>query len=51
MRGWTQADLAQKVGVSQQQIVKLEDPDCNPTFETVTKVARAFDETLSIVFE
>ena len=50
MKGWSQAELAAKVGVSQQQIVKLEDPDCNPTFETVTKVARAFDETLSVVF-
>lgn len=50
MKGWSQAELAAKVGVSQQQIVKLEDPDCNPTFETVTKVAKAFNETLSVVF-
>lgn len=50
MKGWSQAELATRVGVSQQQIVKLEDPDCNPTFETVTKVAKAFNETLSVVF-
>lgn len=50
MKGWSQAELAAKVGVSQQQIQKLEDPDCNPTFETVTKVAKAFNETLSVVF-
>lgn len=39
--GWTQAQLAQKTGVSQQQIAKLERPDSNPTIETLEKVARA----------
>jgi DNA-binding XRE family transcriptional regulator len=50
MKGWSQAELASHVGVSQQQIDKLEDPDCNPTFETVTKVARAFGEPLMVAF-
>jgi DNA-binding XRE family transcriptional regulator len=42
--------LASQVAVGQQQIDKLEDPDCNPTFETVTKVAKAFDEPLMVAF-
>jgi len=42
-RGWSQAEIAKRVGVSQQQIAKLEDPDANPTIETIMKVARAFD--------
>jgi DNA-binding XRE family transcriptional regulator len=50
MKGWSQAELASHVGVSQQQIDKLEDPDCNPTFETVSKVARAFYEPLMVAF-
>ena len=33
--------LAELVGVTQQAIAKLEDPDANPTLETVQKVARA----------
>jgi DNA-binding XRE family transcriptional regulator/predicted RNase H-like HicB family nuclease len=50
-RGWTQSDVAKRVGVSQQQIAKLEDPDANPTIETITKVAEAFDMTLLVSFQ
>ncbi len=50
MKGWSQADLASTVGVSQQQIARLEDPDCNPTIDTVSRVARAFDEPLMVMF-
>jgi DNA-binding XRE family transcriptional regulator/predicted RNase H-like HicB family nuclease len=51
MRGWTQRDVAKRVGVSQQQIAKLEDPDANPTIETITRVARAFDMDLVVAFK
>lgn len=37
-RGYSQAQLAKLVGVSQQQIAKLENPDENPTLRTVVKV-------------
>lgn len=37
----SQAELARKVGVTQQAIAKLEDPDANPTLETVQKTADA----------
>ena len=50
-RGWSQAEIAKRVGVSQQQIAKLEDPDANPTIETIMKVARAFDMDLLVSFK
>jgi DNA-binding XRE family transcriptional regulator/predicted RNase H-like HicB family nuclease len=48
--GWSQSELARRVGVSQQQIAKVEDPDANPTVDTITKVAKAFDQPLVVVF-
>lgn len=39
--GLTQRQLAERVGVSQQQIAKLENPDANPTLGTLAKVAEA----------
>lgn len=50
-RGWSQAETAKRVGVSQQQIAKLEDPDANPTIETIMKVAQAFDMNLLVSFK
>lgn len=38
-RGWSQKDVAERVGVSQQAIAKIEDPDSNPTLDTLFKVA------------
>jgi ribosome-binding protein aMBF1 (putative translation factor) len=54
MHGWSQAKLASLVGVSQQQIAKLEDPDADRTAATVAKVvevARAHNHTLVVAFE
>jgi DNA-binding XRE family transcriptional regulator/predicted RNase H-like HicB family nuclease len=39
--GLSQAQLGKRAGVSQQQIAKLEDPDENPTLETIARVSRA----------
>ncbi|MCL2778471.1 MAG: type II toxin-antitoxin system HicB family antitoxin [Polyangiaceae bacterium] len=39
-RGESQGRLASLVGVSQQQIAKLESPDGNPSLATLEKVAR-----------
>jgi transcriptional regulator with XRE-family HTH domain len=44
----SQAKLASLARVSQQQIAKLEDPDENPTLETLEKVARALGLTLDV---
>ena len=49
-RGWSQAELARRVGVSQQQIAKVEDPDMNPTVDTISKLAAAFSEPFVVVF-
>jgi predicted RNase H-like HicB family nuclease/DNA-binding XRE family transcriptional regulator len=37
--GLTQGQMAKRVGVSQQQIAKLENPDANPTLETLVAIA------------
>lgn len=44
----TQAELAKLAGVSQPMIAKLENPDSNPTIETMEKVARALGRRLEI---
>jgi predicted RNase H-like HicB family nuclease/DNA-binding XRE family transcriptional regulator len=49
-RGWTQKQLAEKLGVSQQQIGKLENPDENPTLGTIEKVAAALGLELQLSF-
>jgi transcriptional regulator with XRE-family HTH domain/predicted RNase H-like HicB family nuclease len=50
-RGLSQGDLARMVGVTQQAIAKLEDPDANPTLETIQKVATALDMQVSLSLE
>jgi DNA-binding XRE family transcriptional regulator/predicted RNase H-like HicB family nuclease len=39
--GLTQAELASRIGVSQQQVAKLERPGANPSIITLRKVASA----------
>jgi HTH-type transcriptional regulator / antitoxin HipB len=39
--GFTQAELAKRAGVKQQQIAKLEQPGENPTIGTIQKIANA----------
>jgi predicted RNase H-like HicB family nuclease/DNA-binding XRE family transcriptional regulator len=46
--GLSQAQLAELVGVSQQQIAKLENPDENPTLRTIEKVFKALGLELEI---
>jgi DNA-binding XRE family transcriptional regulator/predicted RNase H-like HicB family nuclease len=47
----TQAQLAKRSGVSQQQIAKVENPDSNPTMETLEKVAKALGARLHVELE
>jgi predicted RNase H-like HicB family nuclease/DNA-binding XRE family transcriptional regulator len=49
-RGWSQSELAARVGVSQQQIAKIENPDENPTIKTIEKVAHALGMELHLSF-
>ena len=41
--GMSQAALARKLGVSQQQAAKLEQPTANPTLDTLEKIAAALN--------
>ena len=47
-QGFTQADLAKRMGVSQQQVAKLEDPDANPSLETLSKAFHALGAEVEI---
>ena len=44
----TQAELAKRAGVSQQQVARVESPDSNPTLGTLEKIADALGATLEI---
>ncbi|HJZ83866.1 MAG TPA: type II toxin-antitoxin system HicB family antitoxin [Polyangia bacterium] len=46
--GLTQAQLAKLAGLSQPQIAKLEQPDHNPTIDTLERVASALHATLNV---
>jgi DNA-binding XRE family transcriptional regulator len=45
----TQAEVAQKAGVSRVVVARLESGTTNPTFETVNRVAGALDKKLKLV--
>ncbi len=49
----TQAQLAKKIGVSQQMVAQLENPeeDTAPNVRTLQKVAKALDASLYIGFQ
>ncbi|TAJ80371.1 XRE family transcriptional regulator [bacterium] len=41
-KGWTQAELAKAVGVTQAQVAKWEHEEANPSRKTLLKLASAF---------
>lgn len=45
----TQAELAEKVGVKQAYIARLESGTANPTAESIHRVASALDKRLKLV--
>jgi DNA-binding XRE family transcriptional regulator/predicted RNase H-like HicB family nuclease len=47
-QGWSQSELAKRVGVTRQQISLLESPDANLTMRTLVKVADALNMDLEI---
>lgn len=47
-RGWSQADLAERVGTKQANISRLESGLANPSVRFLQKLAAAFDARLSI---
>ena len=40
----TQAELAEKAGMKQEAVARLEGGESNPTFATLTKIARVLDK-------
>lgn len=47
-RGWTQAELAEKVGTGQANISRLENGLANPTFDFLQKLSDAFGGELDV---
>lgn len=45
----TQADLAKKLGMKQEAISRLESGESNPTYATLSKVAKALDKKVALV--
>ena len=45
-RGMTQEELAKKTGVSQSQIARYENGDCEPTLDTLRKLSKELNCTL-----
>lgn len=47
--GLTQMQLAEKVGIQQREITRIENGNGNPTLRTITRLLLAFGKTLEVV--
>ena len=50
-RDWTQADLAEKVGISRQAVISIEKYKYTPSLELAFKIAGAFGVPIDEVFK
>jgi len=50
-RDWTQADLAEKVGISRQAVISIERYKYTPSLELAFKIAEVFNVSINKVFE
>ena len=50
-RDWTQADLAEKVGISRQAVISIEKYKYTPSLELAFKIANIFEVSINDVFE
>ena len=48
---WTQADLADRVGISRQAVISIEKYKYTPSLELAFKIAEAFGVSIDRVFE
>lgn len=48
---WTQADLAEKVGISRQAVISIEKYKYTPSLELAFKIAEVFNVSINDVFE
>ena len=49
-RGWSQADLAQRLEVSRQSVNAIETGKFDPSLPLAFKLARLFDTTIEAIF-
>ena len=49
-RGWTQAELAERVGVSRKTINTIENEVFEPSTVVALKIARALDQSVEEIF-
>ena len=49
-RGWTQEELAQKVGVSRQAVISIEKYRYTPSLEPAFQLAKVFELTVHDIF-
>lgn len=50
-RGWTQAELAQRIGVSRQSVNAIETGKFDPSLPVAFRLARLFDLRIEDVFD
>ena len=50
-RDWTQADLADRVGISRQSVISIEKYKYTPSLELAFKIAEVFQVSINEVFE
>lgn len=50
-KDWTQADLAEKVGISRQAVISIEKYKYTPSLELAFKIAEAFGVSIEEVFQ
>lgn len=49
-RNWTQADLAEQVGISRQAVISIEKYKYTPSLELAFNIAKAFNVSIEQVF-
>jgi putative transcriptional regulator len=49
-KGWSQADLAEKLGVSRQSVNVIETGRFDPSLPLAFKVAKLFDLAIELIF-
>ena len=50
-RRWSQADLAERVGVSRQTVNAIENDKYDPSLRLAFRVAKVFDSSIEDIFE
>ena len=50
-RGWTQAELGERLGVSRQAVIALESDKHDPSLDLAYRIAALFGEPVEAIFE